>query len=382
MTSFQITPEAAWELESGSPDSSTSAVLVLDEDIAYLLGSEWCIVVLDAWSKLDNTVLELAEKLKGQGNLDWRVLWAKELQKEVLKFVPYKGNRFIDILAERHRGAQTVQGEDVRKFVEELSPSIMGEGYNLTALYEQGKAKPQYLGEPSGKKHKTSNKRPISYCFRIENRVLVVNGGFFRGFHALGLPMSVPTEAYGGLGIPPIGARTDDGQAFGTILPMENSRITTDDFGRKLYKDPAQMSWLSIERAVELVTHPDAYNPLHTPITWSLDETLEEGGWTTKHLQHGISALRWFGYGDDDLALLYEEAKVPALQLLHGAALAQAEAALETYKTSEPTPWKASALRSRTQGLCNLVEAIQEALGEELDLGIIPNLVELAEEAA
>lgn len=374
---LQFDPKMIQDMERGSPGHGDPlAVIVLDSDVAYVVCPHWCLVSLNPATFFSSDVHGIASLVEeGEGNLDWRILTAQDVQQEAKAFLAERGTAYLPIVPADHSYAH-LEPSVARSTVETSSRSITGEGISISDAFGNGDALPIYP-EQQG----SGNRKAERYIFRIEDKVLALNGAYTRAFSKLGFEMTVPRERYGDHPVPPVGLNLPDsqGQVFGVLMAMNYSGIKEDDWGRKLYIDAVEASWMSEEEAFSFVRDANGYDPRKVLPDWSLDEALEEGGHCVGYLRRGVSALRWKGYDDADIEDLFQRCKEPAWVRTHEDLMEKAERAWER-RNEGNSPWKRSNLQGSVQNMCGLLEALQRALNQKLDWGRLPDLVNYVEE--
>jgi hypothetical protein len=291
--------------------------------------------------------------------------------------------------------------------------------YDLTALLTSGQARPVY-GEwadnkgnrgiavsraVTGPNGREQGGYPSKFIFEFDNKVLSVGGAYLKGFTEMGAVVAVPANydphavrdpIRGAGNFPLISIRVSD-TVIGLLAPMSDTGIDETPDGRPLYRDASSICWKSTDHALSLI---DSDTSLFDPRKVDQHETCvstiveDAGTWTTAAEAVGI--LRWRGAEEHEIADLIRKRRYDAWCRLYNHALGEVQRVVEAdlktaadrleSKGPAAAKWQISALKSRTEALCDRIEELSHLMetlggdgGGDRDIGLLPELVSSVE---
>jgi hypothetical protein len=307
-----LTPEIQAKLSTGC---KKPAVLIPDGDVVYITNGWWLLVLTGADQHLDDEVLQAVRSCDTRRNeyVNWLVINARVVDFDEGKFTSHSGRKAQSIVV--HSYEYGWKPENVRQLIDAYAPSIYGEGVSLSKMFADGQAYPLY-GKAAD--HLAKRATIESYVFRFGDKVLPVGGKLFQAFYEMGFSITCPQEAYStrrGHG-PALGLYLEDVEpdVFGFLMPRTGSGIKMTDDGRPLQADPAIISWITAEEALEEILQKHHYRPGR-----DLYGAYAQGSL----LNRSVDVLRWKGLTDAEIEELYEDGREAAYEAQHEALLQQ-----------------------------------------------------------
>jgi len=213
------------------------------------------------------------------------------------------------------------------------------------------------------------------YEFRFDNRLVAMDGAWWRAFDELGLTVVSPKQSYLDGKVPPMGLRYGDGfDVVGFVMPEAHSGITQDLQDRELYVDAALCSWNDEGTALQLLLQPRNYSLKGT----SLDEELAVT-WGNGDLRLAVSTLRWLGWDDNDIEATYESGRRAGYELQMRELDKQVESCIRQLSAEKLSAWKIRAVEGDLQRYCKDFDQLNQLLGTS-ELGHLPEAVALLSE--
>lgn len=307
------------------------AYLIPDEDCLYIVSeqSHWTLCVTNYVAsfplELVNIIINYTQAKEAR-YLQWDIL-CSEVDLEHRQYLPAQAKTVKTLTAERHPRGLT--GETVRNYISAIGWVLGDRALDLTGAFNAGVAHPIYPG--NAEKHGQFARglaQASRYVFQLENRVVALNGDYFRGFYGMGLEMTAPSVRRGKeVGHPIIAAQAEDmvSYVFGFLPPDGESGIQVSSDGRTLYADAALVSWAEIADAEALIAaEVGVFNPvthdqatLQMPFSERLDLQETRPSYNrdlSTQLTLAVSILRWKGVSEEDICAAVEERRVPCYE--------------------------------------------------------------------
>ncbi len=167
-------------------------------------------------------------------------------------------------------------------------------------------------------------------------------------------------------------------------MPEASSGVLTDPHGRSLYKDAAVLSWRSDNTDYRDLTSTDCY-PVGKNYRLGLWQ-LVELEWNYSSLKFAVGSMRWKGLPDEEIESIYESRRADAYEEIYAKLLQWADREAgrlrELQAGANTTDWQWGNAKSEVQRLCFQFENLCSAWGRNLDLGRLPEAVQLLGENA
>jgi len=345
-----------------------NAAMSIDGDTVYLQSTDkaWNLALAGGSLDLPDQILDLLEEFP---RVDWKILNARTIDVEVGKFAPERGRAFLPI--EIPNTWSYVGTRTAAEYLEKRLGCLTEDGININARIRNADLRVYYGVDPDHaarreNHHAIPRGQQKSYAFYVGERVLSIDANLANTFIELGMDLNAPFE--GANDAPPyVGVLGDSGSAtvYGILTPTKRSGIVKDAYHRKIFGDAAEVSWVSEQTAWRQLKDAHLYAP---PINLESIETFLDA-LQAHRIQFAIGALRWGGIEDEEILRVMRDAAEKALVDTHQGLLEEIKTLHNL--TRRPLEWE-------VKRLCEKMESLQDALGNELDLGLLPKLVQKA----
>ena len=360
---------------------------------AAIVSGSWAILLSNAEKYIDREILEFSiQQERNNERVDYRILNAREFTGD--RFLPATGKELETVLVSRNIGATSADYRQVEELLDLHEYAFTG--VDLAEMLALGKADPVYARASTSMKRLISGGgQAKSYIFRVEDKIINIDGSLMRGvvdagFSVIFNTQFCPTESPGDL--PALGLLDkEDNGVVGLLMPLKESGIKVDKEGRDIFIDASTACWISPAYAEELIKGDTSfYDPQVASV--ANDLTLEERIKSRRYGDaiKGIGALRWHGAPDEEIAKIVSYASYDAWCSLYHQAIGTASTLLTqvdefSQSAQELTTSEVRRIRSfsnRTKEICRRVEALSslmESSGGEGDIGVgpLPELVGL-----
>lgn len=356
------------------------AALVPDGDIIYIVNPKWLLVLARPEEWLDLRLLEFIRKFDSKNGrllVDWNVISAKDVDYRQQRFLPDRSRKYLPIALDTWASFPRIDMVELRSLMEgeKYLRSIYGDLINLSAMFADGQARAVYAKHGDPDKQFSKEPAAVAYQFRFDDKLVAIHGPWWRAFEELGFTLVAPREGYLGGAIPPVGLRHREGfDAVGFVHPEPASGVTEDRKGRPLFVDAATCCWTEEGHATALLLDPRHYDVKGTSL-WA--EASNQ--WGRAALRLAISALRWRGWNDDDIATTYEDGRRAAYQARQAAVFEEVEQAIRQLQNTSTSTWQLRNVETSLQRACDTIDTINRALGTS-ELGQLPEAVALLDE--
>lgn len=366
------------------------ALLVPDKDgLVYLVCPTASLVLVYSEPEkfFDEDILALIRAMGGARKyLKYAVLHASNIDFDNEMFLPYDGFQHESLWSDFSYAYDFLTPGRVLSLIQANEKMLEVPVFSLTKRLERGKARSLYQDAASKR-----SKQASAYIFETPTKVLKVDGPLLRTLHSLGFTALYPKEFMPDLSDsgsyashndlrPKLVLKYDnDLTAFGFLDLQMDSGVMESRDGRKLYIDAAKLSWINpakvIEGAIDAALHPimDREKFNHN-IWWLATERVPQA-------QTFISALRWYGYTDDEIEDIHSGSREESLRLQHASLVSRAQATLEGYlEAVEVSDWWVESKLREALSMKVKHERICSVLGEDLSSGYLPELIEQLED--
>jgi hypothetical protein len=359
------------------------AYLIPDHDIFYVATKQ--IVILGGeLSQLPQDVVEWMQAARL--GVDWRFLFAREVDVEKELFLPANSQGWEDIFG-RALGAWW-SPDMVRRDLEKYAKAIQNP-MSLRETFETGEAFPLYADDKS--QFGRAEGGAAVYRFEIFDggsavtRILALPGSQFRTLVELGFDILAPLRTTRAEGVT-LGLRLGDLHTTGSFgvwrPPFAHSGLFRDSFGRDIYDDAAEVSWRTIEEGLAMLRSPYAHDPVSPDYCDTFTEVLASTNfYMYGTVRGGIGVLRWNGMSEEDIESIFEEARVYAWKSLVAETNDQAEKLAEGIEGLGPSEIVHPGVARKAVGFYDRVAFIKAKLPNDpdIDIEIVTNLLKEVE---
>jgi hypothetical protein len=349
------------------------AAIVPDGDSIVLASRAWMIVLPMASQYFDEDELELIHYPSGEGDyIDYRALNAREINLEDGTFLPPRGRKAVALIGDIH-----ISIDQIHETVESQSEQVFQATHNLSEMYREGKATPQYPEKAAQKKdtHSTvpkGGKEAHAFLFSFDNRELAIDGSLLRGVHALGGDLVVCAD----LSTHPDGLKSVGinfpGDAFGLLAPLASTGNHEGPHG-PMCVDAQWVSWRDPSHAIEMME--DAYH-FFAPAKFDVDKSCLEQSTSDHRVRKVIDLLRWHGSEDEEIDEFLSKFAQPSWERLANSYLDR----LDTLVESVPEvllrnrDWEIATCRRQMMENQSWLIALSSWLNVDLDLPELPDM--------